>query len=177
MTKSRSIAILAELLAVVRKYERSEVVAAIQALENPEWRSEIIKTLSALSELQNATKNRNQPKQGKGSKRSSRDYFNDFVIHLRGKENLRREQIEKFIESIATRKLLQNAGALRDFAAFLNVKTDAKLDRWVVARRIGEVLADQSTEEVDRLLGSTEQFGGESSSLQAWSDVIVKKGR
>jgi hypothetical protein len=69
--------------------------------------------------------------------------------------------------------VLHHGGALREFAASLNIKaSNIKLDRWSVARRIGEALVKQSDEDISRLV---EQLGGENSSLQAWSDVIVKK--
>lgn len=72
--------------------------------------------------------------------------------------------------------MLQYGGALREFAASLNIKaSNTKLDRWSVARRIGEALAKRSDEDISRLVELTEHLGGENSSLQAWSDVIVKK--
>jgi hypothetical protein len=106
----------------LRKYERSEVIEAIQALQNQEWRSEIIKTLDALVELQNVTKNRNRSQLSKTSKRNSREYFQAFASRLREHDDSRSGQIAKLIESIATRKVLQHGGALREFAASLNIK-------------------------------------------------------
>ena len=172
MTGNRHIGLLAELLSVLRKYERSEV----QALQNQKWRSEIIKTLDAMVELQNVTKRRNRSQLSKTTKRNSREYFQAFVSHLREHEDSRSGQIAKLIERITTRKVLQNSGALREFAASLNIKaSDTKLDRWSVARRIGEALTHRTDEDISRLVELTEHFGGEKSSLQAWSDVIVKK--
>lgn len=176
MTGNRHIGLLADLLSVLRKYNRLEVIEAIQALQNPEWRSEIIKTLDALVELPNATKTRNRSQISKIAKRTSRDYFQALISRLHADNDSSRDQIAKLIERIATRKVLQNAGALRQFAASLGVKvSDTKLDRWSVARRIGEALEHRSDEDINRLVELTEQFGGENSSLQAWSEVIVKK--
>jgi len=176
MTGNRHIGLLAELLSVLRKYERSEVIEAIQALQNQEWRSEIIKTLDAMVELQNVTKSRHRSQLSKTSKRNSREYFQVFISRLREHDDSRSGQIAKLIESISTRKVLQYSGALREFAASLNIKaSDTKLDRWSVARRIGEALTHRSDEDISRLVELTEHFGGEKSSLQAWSDVIVKK--
>jgi hypothetical protein len=176
MRGNRHIGLLAELLSVLRKYERSEVIEAIEALQSPEWRSEIIKTLDTLVELKSASKNRNRSQVSKATKRSSRDYFQEFVSRLHADQASRGNEIAKLIENIASRKVLQNGVALRKFAASLKSEiSDTKLDRWSVARRIGEALDQRPDEDIGRLTELMEQFGGENSSLQAWSDVIVKK--
>jgi hypothetical protein len=135
MRVNRHIGLLADLLSVMRKYERSEVIEAIQALQNPEWRSEIIMALNALVELKSATTNRTKSQTRGLTKRSSREYFQEFVLELGAKQNSDGGQITRIIEKIATRKGVKNASALREVASSLSIDlNDTKLDRWSVAR-------------------------------------------
>ncbi len=52
---------------------------------------------------------------------------------------------------------------------------DTKVDRFTVAKKIGEALLDRSPIERNKFFKMVTQLGGEKSSLHEWSEIIVKK--
>jgi hypothetical protein len=86
------------------------------------------------------------------------------------------DQIVDLIKAIVTRQVLQSVGSLREFAKLLGVNVSAsKVDRFTVAKKIGEILLDRSPTERNELFERAKQLGGEKSSLHEWSEIIVKK--
>lgn len=167
-----------DILALYQKYDEREISDAIEALRRGDALNDLLTLVELGRDL--ASKIREPSSNLRAarakSRRNSRDDFNEYVEGLEAEDNNKGRQIASFIKRIARRQVMQSGAALREFAETLGVGiSDSKMDRLAAARKIGEALLKRSPAECDDFIKMAEQVGGGQSSLQEWSDIIVKK--
>ena len=177
MTTQRRTSIIRDLLALYRRYDEREIKDAIEAIERGEALQDTLR-LAALGHRLHARPRvsiaaRQEPRQS--SRARSRDSFNELVSRLlaTGDEDDRR--VAHFLTAIEQHHVLPTGASLRDFSRALGITiSDSKLDRLVIAKRVGDELLRHSKQERSEFLEMARQIGGGTSSLQEWSNIIVK---
>jgi hypothetical protein len=85
------------------------------------------------------------------------------------------ESLRIFVEGFLDRKLLKNSSAIRSFSDTIGLSLPKKLpSRIALAQRLVNRLEDLAPERRERALAQASTFDRDGSSLQQWSDVIVK---
>lgn len=177
MTRKRHLAIIRDLLALYQKYNEREISDAIEAIRHGDAFHDLL-TLATLSRdlASKFPDTKLGPAKPRAKSRNSKDRFNTLVETLERRSGEDNEPIIALIKAIATRQVLQSVGSLREFAELLNVNVpNTKMDRFTVAKKIGETLLDRSPTEREEFFDRAMRFGGERSSLHEWSEIIVKK--
>ena len=176
MTKKRHLAIIRDLITLYQKYNEREISDAIGSIQRGEALKDLL-TIATLSRdiAAKVPNTKRGPARSRKKARSSRDRFNTFVETLEDKSGEHNDQIVAFIKAIAERQVLQTSGALRDFAKYIDINVStSKVDRLTVAINIGEALLGHSPEERSKILEMAMQMGRGVSSLNEWSEIIVK---
>ncbi len=168
-----------ELLGLYSKYGMSEFQRAIQVLESGEYRDIFLRALR-VTETAGASTNtsaRTESTIHSKRKKQPKEYLAEFISELseRGTDDSRR--IASFVTEIAERRLLSNAAVLRDYSRRMGLSVDGKMDRATVARKIGETILSQSSEVRNNNIQLAARMGSQESTLQAWSDIIVKDNK
>lgn len=163
-----------ELLGLYAKYGPVEFGHALEALRTGTATALLSEAVEDVARAAPPPRQRASP--GQAKKMSPRDRFDDFQFRLALDRTQPRSELHEFIQQIAERSILADARTLRDFAALLEIPTGAKLERYTIARKIGEKLAMDSEESLHRTMKAARDYGGEEgSSLQKWADIIVKR--
>lgn len=177
MTSKRHLAVIRDLLALYQKYDEREISDAIETIRRGEALKDLVTLATMTGEFASkipGTKRR--PARSSARSRNSKDRFNALVKTLEGRSGEHNDQIIVLIKAIASRQVLQSAGSLREFSKLLHVGvSNTRVDRFTVAKKIGEALLDRSPLECDEFFKIAMQLGGGRSSLHEWSDIIVKK--
>jgi len=178
MTSQRRAAIIRDVLALYRRYDEREIRDAIEAIERGEALRDTLK-LAILGQHIYAAASGTRAERQRTPQRSSharaRDNFREMLSRLNESEEKDQRRIAEFLTGIETHQVLQTGALLRDFARGLGITvSDSKVERLAVAKRIGEELLKQPPHEQTRFLEMGRQLGGGKSSLQEWSDIIVK---
>jgi hypothetical protein len=179
VTAKRSDRLVREMLNLYSKYGRSEFEKAIRMLESGESIGMLLRLMrtaevtAASANSISGTARRSVTKK----KKSSREGLAEFLSDLSNRRTDDPDALAQFVSDIAERKLLPSAALLREYYRRLGFSTDSKMDRAVLAKKIGQMLLDQSPEVRRNHMEVAVKMGTEKSSLQAWSDVIVKQDR
>jgi hypothetical protein len=161
--------LLRDLFSLYLKHGRSAFQKAIAALESGEATELILRTSSSM--LEAASVDPGIPTK-RGSKRSPRDRFEQFQASLSlGGEG----KLTDFLADVAQGRKLTSSKSLRTFASQLSIQTGKKLERFTIAKKIGEVLLSKSAQERERLFAIASDIESRRSSLHEWSKIIVKE--
>jgi hypothetical protein len=174
MNKERRAAIIHDLLALYERYEVAEIKDAIAAIERGDLFRDVVSLVKSAESIRCETER--QRVYTATRRRTPKERFSAFVQDLERDDSDSDRQVAQFVRGVGSRNILRNAGSLREFAGALGIgNTGAKLDRFVLARRIGEELLKRSHQKRGELIEMAGQLGGEESSLREWSRIIVKK--
>jgi hypothetical protein len=157
------------------KYSASDFQQAIASIESGEATFPLLKLARVVAQ---STERSSIPKKPKGTsaRLTPKQQLQAYIGSLRGMPDNNSRLLAEFLTAISERTLLKNAATLRNYATHLGVAIGTKPDRSLIARRIGERLRENPAVLEEKIaLGS--KLGGTGSSLQAWSDVIVKDER
>jgi hypothetical protein len=178
MKKNRQAEIIRELLALYQRYDELEVKDAIEMLANGEAFRNFLYLASQNQHFRaraEGVKPASRIVGTRGRRPTSRDAFRQFIDKLKLDEGEQARDIARFIVAIEQRQILSTNISLLKFARSLDVYvTSKKVDRSAIAKKIGTALLNQSPAERARIYDAANRHGGPSS-LQAWSDIIVKK--
>jgi hypothetical protein len=163
-----------ELFNLYSRYGAAEFERAVEALESGSYTNVLLRTLRA-TEMAGASVNTRSAMGGPTKKKKQpKEYLAEFVSELSKSRTDESDRIADFVRGIAERRILQNAAVLREYARRLGLPVDGKMDRPTVARKIGEVILSQSSDARRNNVELASKMGAQGSSLQAWSDIIVK---
>ena len=179
MSQSRADQLVREIFGLYSKYGYSEFERAIKMLESGASVEILLRIMrvaksaaGSLAHGDNAAR-----RSTKNRKKSPRERLAEFISDLPSRAGDQSDVVARFVSDIAERKLLQNAAMLREYSRRLGLPVDAKMDRAIVARKIGDALLIQSQTMRKDSIELAAKLGTEKSSLQEWSDVIVKGHR
>jgi hypothetical protein len=104
---------------------------------------------------------------------SSRDRLVNYVQNLESDTN--NAEIAGVARKILNREALQSPNMIRDYMFRSGIPTeDKKIDRYRSTRKIVEHLLTLPRPQLDQQIRTIEQMKEQSSSLQKWTDLIVK---
>lgn len=177
MRKNRRQEIIYDILALYQKYGEQEIKFAIEAIRNGEALDSLL-TLATVSKdlAARVPETKTTPTKSKTKARSPKDRFYALIETLENSQGEHTEQIIMLIKAITTRQLLHSVASLREFSNLLDIIIpDTRVDRYVVAKKIGEALLSRSIADQEHFFKTATQLGGGTSSLDEWSSIIVKK--
>jgi hypothetical protein len=177
MSQSRSDQLLRDLLSLYSKYGAASFEEAIRSLESGAYTNTLLRTLRA-TRAARISRNKKPPVVVPITrKKRPKEYLSEFMSNLSKTETTDSVMVASLVTGIVERTILPNASILREYARRLGLPVDGKMDRPTVARKIGEVILSQSPNTRMANIGLASKMGSQGSSLQAWSDIIVNRGK
>ena len=174
--------LIRELLGLYAKYGRDKFRRAIAAVKSGHATKDIIAlavlTENAISSQGKETLGKETPPEPEFARKSTSrmERLAPFLSELRAGDPGMVE-IAEFVEDIAKGLIVTQGAALSNFARTIGIEVSrSKIDRVAVAQRIGHFLV-RSTEIERRDIISTWRRPTTKSSLQGWTDIIVKGGK
>ncbi len=165
-----------ELLGLYAKYGPAEFSHALEALRTGAATDLLFSAVEQVAKVGLPPSSSSDGTLRGAKKASPRDRFDDFQFHLAmDRKNHAHGELHGFLEQIAERKVLGNPRTLREFAAFLDIPTGVKIERYAIARKIGEQLLPQSETSLREKVQIAHEMSVEQSTLQSWADIIVKR--
>lgn len=171
--KRRSDQLISELLSLCVKYSASDFQQAIGSIESGEATFLLLRLARSAAEATNNVSTQRKKRGRPSAKLTPKEQLKAYIASLRVTPDDNDRLLADFLTAISERTLLKNAAILRNYAAHLGVAIGTKLDRSLIARRVGEKLLENPSS-LKKQIALASELGGASSSLQAWSDVIVK---
>jgi hypothetical protein len=168
-----------ELLALYVKYGAREFNAAIKELRE----SNIGGTVADAAEAVVGSLHNSKPRSAQLQRLenapsrtlSSRDRLIHYIQNLESGNDRHKANIAGVARKILDREVLQSPNMIRDYNFRSGIPfEDKKIDRYRAIRKIAEYLLTLPREEADEQIRSIERMREDSSSLQKWTDVIVK---
>lgn len=171
MKSKRQTSLIRDLLAIFQKYNEEEITEGIAALRNGDALDGLFRLIEAGTvAFPNARPHRDLRSR---QRTNPREQFQNYVEKIAGEQDS--ADVVEFLEAIARRQALRNTAALREFARLLRMElSGGKLDRHLVAKKIGEALLQHSSVDRRNLIEIASHWDGQHSSLGEWSNLIVK---
>jgi hypothetical protein len=168
--------VIKDLLALYQRYGVEEIEQAIQSLKSGDALREFTDlTLDVVKRAERASANR-PPRAVSSNKKSRRDYFSELITEIESKSDPTLNDLIELLKSASRGAVLNDSRSLRQFCARLNIPEGGKkMDRFAILKQIGEVLLAKPLEERADLIELAKRLESRPSSLQGWSDLIVKK--
>ncbi len=173
---ARTEKLVRELLALYGKYGQAEFDRAIEEIRSGST------TLAFAHSVEQATRSfedrgiRSVAPKRKAPTASARERFEDYQYRLMTAGTRQTPELPNLLQGIVDRTILPNPRALRDFAAMLDIPlTSNKIDRYSLARKIGDALLALPDEEATSRIKLAREIGAEPSSLQSWANIIVRR--
>jgi hypothetical protein len=168
-----------ELLALYIKYGAREFNSAIKELRESNIGGTVADAAEAVVELLRDSRPRSvevNPLNNTPPKSlSSRDRLVHYIQTLESGNDRRKADVAGVTRKILNREALQSPNMIRDYMFRSGIPLEEKkLDRYRATRKIAEYLLALSPQEADEQIRAIEQMREASSSLQKWTDVIVK---
>lgn len=170
MSEKRSDKLLRELMALYAKYGASEFQAALTSLESGAVTDVLRRAILSRKSVGAKGSLKKEAETGVSNKR-----LQELVKNLREKGDEKSRNIEIFLDFLATKERFPTNASLRVAAEAIKLKLPIKIDRAGALLLIAEKLEDLSATEVRKLIDYARSDFRSSSSLQAWSDVILKR--
>jgi hypothetical protein len=172
MNDSRADKLVRELMALYAKYGAAEFEAAIRSLEagGP---TALIARLASVAGRRRSEPRVSGPRSSSSKRLKQRQLLDTFVAELESSADGEQQMLAGFVNDIAQRRLLRSPASLREYATSLGI-SERDGDRYKIAIQIGELLAHEAPETRKSHMLLAAQLKNERSSLQQWSDLIVK---
>jgi hypothetical protein len=175
VTERRTDKLLRDLFVLYSKYGRAEFEAAIKALESGSAIQMLLRVAASSAEtFARIVPNEAERRSVTRKRATPKERLDQFIADLLARGDEDSVVVARFVADVAERKALRNAPILREYSRRLGIPLDGKMDRRVLAMKIGEVLLNEPRERRRVHMASGMQFGSEASSLEGWSKIIVK---
>jgi hypothetical protein len=177
---SRRDSLIRELLALYVRYGPDTFEDVVGAMRRGAVSSVVT---SAMSEVLRAGRSRGTDVptvNRRGAERRTRptatQTTQNYVLELIRSDRENGKPIAEFVDDIARRAVLTSPHALRRYSEAIGVPISSKNpDRNSIARKIGDLLLTLPTHEAQDRIRLGRQMPDENSTLQAWTDIIVKR--
>jgi formate dehydrogenase maturation protein FdhE len=168
--------IIKDILALYQRYGADEIERAVQSLKNGDALREISDlTVNVVRRADQVSPNR-LSRAATSRKKSKRDYLSDLIAEIESKSDPTQSDVVELLRAASKGEMLNDGRSLRHFSARLGISESAKkVDRFTMLKQVGEALLTKAPEERAYLIGFAKSLEGRPSSLQGWSDLIVKK--
>jgi hypothetical protein len=168
--------VIKDLLALYQRYSAEEIEQAVDSLKSGEALREFTDlTLDVIRRTERASANR-PPRAISSKKKSRRDYFEELIAEIESKSDPTLTDLVELLKSASKGVVLNDGRSLRQLGARLNIPEGGKkTDRFASLKQIGEALLAKPPEERADLVELARRLESRPSSLQGWSDLIVKK--
>jgi hypothetical protein len=168
--------IIKDLLALYQKYSAEEIEEAVRSLRSGDALREFSDlTLDIIKRTRLASADR-PPRAISSKKKSRRDYFAELITEIESKSDPALTDLVELLKSASRGTVLNDGRSLRQFCARLNIPEGGKkADRFASLRQITEALLAKPPGERADLIELAKRLESKPSSLQGWSDLIVKK--
>jgi hypothetical protein len=182
MSRSRADQLLRDLFTLYSRYGAVEFDEAIRSLESGHYTNTLLRTLKATKAAKTTKAGLSNPRKSAivsnvKPKKRPMEYLSEFVSNLSNTERDGAARVADLVIGIVERSILPNASILREYARRLDIPADSKVDRPTIARKIGEAILSQSPEARATNIELASKMSSQGSSLQAWSDIIVNRGK
>jgi len=163
-------------LALYQRYGAEEIEQAVESLKNGDALQEFNDlALDVVKRAERVSANR-PPRAIASKKKSRRDYLSELIADIESKSDPTLMGLVELLKDASRGMVLSDGRSLRQLRARLNMpEAVKKADRFASLREIGEALITRPTEERADLIELARRLEGRPSSLQGWSDLIVKK--
>jgi len=169
----RSQQLVRELLNLCTKYSSADFQQAIRQIESGEATHLLVRLSRGMASASNRDATQRAKQASPSRKRSPKEQLDAYTRDLREKGDETSLLLAEFLTAISERVVLKNAATLRHYAAHLGLSSGTKLDRSLIARQIGDKLRELPAS-IPKEIALASELSGSTSSLQAWSDLIVK---
>jgi hypothetical protein len=166
--------VIKDLLALYQRYSSEEIEQAALSLKNGEALGEFADLTIQLTKQ--AARTDAPSRIANRKKKTRREYLDDLISDLEARSDQDAGDLIEFLKSASRGMVLNDVRSLREFVARLDIIEDGtKLDRFASLKRIGEALLAKPIPERAELIELAKHLEKRPSSLQGWSDLIVKK--
>jgi len=171
-----------ELIALSERYSERDFDRASELLLSGELFSKAVGTARDTRAAVNSAKRKSKtkdrlPQSGANPANAADSHVQlDLDDLLRGFDESGREELVSFAKRFQSREVLENGTSVRVFAEQLGIQLPKKLPaRPALLKSVLRELRCLSQEERSRFLTAADRIGNGESSLQRWSDLIVKR--
>jgi hypothetical protein len=178
--RSRNSTLIKELLSLYVKYGADAFEAAARELREGNVTETIAETAEHLREVARRAKV-GKPESSRTTyppRKSKQELLAEQIANVRNTGNKSDFEIPGLVQNIIDRQILKTPGSLREYMAFIGVPmAERHGDRYDSAKRILEFLKTLPEHELGGRIRAIEHVRGEESSLQKWTNIIVKPER
>jgi hypothetical protein len=175
--RAQSAALVKELLFLYAKYGPEAFQAAARELRGGRPADLIAEAVENLPEAAGRDGARRTYAGRSGTpKKSKHDLAEDYVYRLRNSALPIERKIANFLAKILDREMLKTSVSLRDYMSFIGMPVvDHISDRYNAVRRIGDHLLSLPENQVEDQIDAAGDIKENDSSLQRWTNIIVKR--
>ncbi|MGY4364966.1 hypothetical protein ACVW1A_001031 [Bradyrhizobium sp. LB1.3] len=168
--------IIRDILTLYQRYGADEIEQAVQSLKNGDALREISDlTMNVVRRAERVSANR-PPRATTSKKKSKREYLSDLIAEIESKSDSTQADVVELLRAASKGAMLNDGRSLRQFSARLGISEGPKkVDRFTTLKQVGEALLTKAPEERADLIEFAKSLESRPSSLQGWSDLIVKK--
>ncbi len=179
--KSRAQQLLDELLSLYIKYGRDDFINVGRELRQGNLVVSIATAVEALAAAAPRARPigaaRKYGNQVGSIKLSSKETLLQYISILESSGDEKKVSIAVLLKKIMARDVLPSPSALRYYLESAGIPIGQKLDRYRSAKKIADILMELPIEETKSRIQHIEQTKSTRSSLQEWTDIIVKSDR
>lgn len=177
--RSRNSTLIRELLSLYVKYGPGAFEAAARELREGNVTEAIAEAAERLEDATRRPKvGRTEKEHSQSVRRSKHELLSEYISYVRRTGHSADIEITDLITKIVDRSILRTPTALREYMASIGVPIGGRNgDRYDEARRILEFLKTLPEHELRGRIEAAAQIGEEESSLQRWTNIIVKPNR
>lgn len=178
--KSRKQQLTDELLSLYIKYGRAAFLNAVRELREGNITETISAGADALSATAVPTRKSSSPaykfySRARSTKLSSKDMLLRYISVLESSRDEIKVRVASLLKRILVKEILASASSLKGYLESIGVATrEQKLDRYRAAKKIADYLSDLPRDRAKETIEAIEQMKNTQSSLQQWTDIIVK---
>jgi hypothetical protein len=176
--KSRAQQLTDELLSLYIKYGRDEFITAVRELR----KDNIAETIAAAAEalatavpIAGAKPAAHKYREQSGSaKKTSQEMLLRYISILEASGDEIKTSVAILLKKIMARDVLPSSSSLKGCLDNIGAPVGNKLDRYRSAKKIADYLISLPRDEAKARIRDIEQMKSTQSSLQEWTDIIVK---
>lgn len=180
MTGRPNIELLVDILNLYRKYGTRAFSSLTRQIRSGVLMEKIVEVIDVAEGVgRRNTQDLLRPsakKKSVRSKRTPKEALIDDILDLALSRDERDRHVAKFLREAMLKNILATENMLREFAVHIGLRDDdVKRDRSSTLRRIARALRERPRDQMQRDLEFGRKFISDSSTLDQWSDIIVKE--
>jgi len=180
--KSRAQQLVDELLSLYIKYGRDEFIKAIRELRRENIKetiaaAEALATSVPIANVTPATAAHKNRDRRSPVKQTSQEMLLRYMSFLEASGDEIKKSVAILLKKIMTRDVLPSTSSLKGCLENIGIPSVDKLDRYRSAKKIGDYLISLPQDEAKARISNIEQMKSTQSSLQGWTDIIVKSNQ